>query len=207
MCLFYYLLHLSSFASTPFLLFLPCIILLCVSCVCTYPLRDEGHGLKGLHCFFILPHGLVHWLDRNSYPFNLLGFCPYCFSFYYAYRPTGCHFYNIGLLGFLSLFLGFHGPFTLLLPISVLVGLLAIIPAILAHWDFYLFSWASMAHLLSSCFFHFLPLSSFFVVRHFILLGPLSKVGINIYPLEHVDCSYNSYANALVVFFRELFKQ
>ena len=117
MCLFYYLLHLSSFAPTPFLLFLPCIILLCVSCVCTYPLRDEGHGLKGLHCFFILPHGLVHWLDRNSYPFNLLGFCPYCFSFYYAYRPTGCHFYNIGLLGFLSLFLGFHGPFTLLLPI------------------------------------------------------------------------------------------
>ena len=180
MCSFYYPLHLSSFAPMPFLLFLPCIILLCVSYVCTYPPWDEGHGLKGLHCFFILPRGLVHWLDRSSCPFNPLGFCPYCFSFYYAHGPTGCHFYHVGPLGFLPLFMGFHGPFTLLLPIVVLMGLLAIIPAIMAHWPFYLFSWASMAHLLSSCFFHFLPLSSLFVVGHFLLLCLLSKTGINI---------------------------
>ena len=49
---------------------------------------------------------------------------------------------------FFILFLGFHGPFTLLLPLVVLVGLLAIILAMLAHWDFYFFPWAFVAHLL-----------------------------------------------------------
>ena len=118
-CSFYYPLHLSSFAPMPFLLFLPCIILLCVSYVCTYPPWDEGHGLKGLHCFFILPRGLVHLLDGSSCPFNPLGFCPYCFSFYYAHGPTGCHFCHVGPLGFLPLFLGFHGPFTFFMLLSL----------------------------------------------------------------------------------------
>ena len=59
------------------------------------------------------------------------------------------------------------------------MGLLAVILAMLAHWAFYIFSWASMAHLLSSCFFHSLLLSSFFIIRLFLSLSPLLKTFIN----------------------------
>ena len=47
-----------------------------------------------------------------------------------------------------TLFLAFHGQFNLLLPLVVPMGPLVVIPAMLAHWAFYLFSWDSTAHLL-----------------------------------------------------------
>ena len=45
-------------------------------------------------------------------------------------------------------FLSFYGPFTLLLPLIVLMDLLFVIYAMLAHWVCYLFVWASTTHLL-----------------------------------------------------------
>ena len=65
-----------------------------------------------------------------------------------AHGFVGCHFYHVCPLSFLALFLGFHGPFTLLLPLVVPMDPLVVIPAMLAHWAFYLFFWASMTHLL-----------------------------------------------------------
>ena len=56
-----------------------------------------------------------------------------------AYGPIGCHPCHVGPLGLLPLSLGFFNPFTLLLPLVVPMGLLAIIPTMLAHWAYYLF--------------------------------------------------------------------
>ena len=50
-----------------------------------------------------------------------------------AYGPIGYHSYHVGPLRLLPLSLGFLGPFTLLLPLVVPMGLLAIIPVTLAH--------------------------------------------------------------------------
>ena len=50
-----------------------------------------------------------------------------------AHGFVGCHFYHVCPLSFLALFVGFHGPFTLLLPLVVPMGLLAVIPTMLAH--------------------------------------------------------------------------
>ena len=57
-------------------------------------------------------------------------------------------------IGFITLLLGFPGPFTLLLSFIMSMGLLTVIPTTLAHWVYYLFSWASSAHLLY--FYHLL---------------------------------------------------
>ena len=123
MCAFHYLLHLSSFTPTPFL-----------------------HGLLGLYYFLLFPHGLGHWLGKSPWPSSPLSFC-YCnFSSCYTYRPTSCHSCHVSPLGFLPLFLGFHSLFTLFLPLIMHVGLLIVIPAMLAHWALYLFSWVSTAH-------------------------------------------------------------
>jgi len=94
-----------------------------------------------------------------------------------AYRSTGCHSCHIDLLGLLSLFLGFPSSFTLLLPLVVPMGLLAVIPIILAHWAYYLFPWAFPAHLLYFYLFCFLALSPFLVIGLFLLLGLLLKNG------------------------------
>ena len=59
------------------------------------------------------------------------------------------------------------------------MDLLAVILAMLAHRAFYLFSWASTTHLLYSYIFYSLSLSAFLVVRLFLLLDLLSKIGIN----------------------------
>ena len=129
---------------------------------------------------FLLTCGIGHWLDTSFCPFSPLGFCLNCFFFCYAQGSIGCHFCYVGLLDFLSLFLGFYGSFTLLLPLVVPVGLLAIIPIIVAHWAFYLFSWVFIVHLLSSCFFHFLfHLSS---LLSFSAVGPFVKNGYQHFP-------------------------
>ena len=75
--------------------------------------------------------------------------------------PTG----HVGPLGLLPLSLGFPGLFTSYLPLILPMGLLAIIPIMLAHWACYLFSWASSTPLLYlyllsfpwACWLSFLP--------------------------------------------------
>ena len=114
-CAFHYLLHLSSYTLMPFLPFLPCLILLCVSYVHAYPPWHERRWLLGLYYFPLFPCGLGHWLGKSPYLSSLLGFYSCYFSSYYAYEPTGYHSCHVGPLGLLPIFLGFSGPFTLLL--------------------------------------------------------------------------------------------
>ena len=112
--------------------------------------------------------------------FGFLWLIYFTFTSCYARGLAGYYTCHIGPLGFLPLLLGFHGPFTLLLPLVVPVGLLAIIPIIVAHWAFYLFSWVFIVHLLSSCFFHFLfHLSS---LLSFSAVGPFVKNGYQHFP-------------------------
>ena len=72
----------------------------------------------------------------------------FVFASYCAHEPVGFHFCHVGPLGLLPLFLGFFGPLTLSLPLIVPMGLLVVIPAMLAYWVYYLLSWVSSAHLL-----------------------------------------------------------
>ena len=66
------------------------------------------------------------------------------------------------------------------------LGLPAINPTISACWAcFLILVLFSLSHL-------------FYIVGILPLLGPLSKVGINIQPPEQMDCSWNSYTNAYV---------
>ena len=55
---------------------------------------------------------------------------------------------HVGPLGSLALSSVFPDPLVSSLPLILPMGQLAIIPAMLAHWTCYLFSWASSAHLL-----------------------------------------------------------
>ena len=73
----------------------------------------------------------AHWAPNPANPFSFQG-------------PTG----HVGPLGLLLLSLGFLGPHTLSLPFILPMGLLIVIPAMLARWACYLFSWASSARLL-----------------------------------------------------------
>ena len=104
----------------------------------------------------------------------------------------------------LPLSLGFFSSFTLSLPLIPPMGLLAVISTILTHWACYLFPWASSANLLylyllfvpRVCWLSFLPClpigfnnlllpfkfhfpSTSLIVGLLLLLGFLSKVGIN----------------------------
>ena len=74
---------------------------------------------------------------------------PICliFTSYSSYRPVGCYSCHVGPLGLLLLFLGFLGPLASSLPLILPMGLLAVMPAMSAHWTCYLFSWASSAYL------------------------------------------------------------
>ena len=72
----------------------------------------------------------------------------FTFTSYYVHGPAGCHSYHVGLLGLSFLSLGFHDLFTLLLPLIVPMGLLTIIPAMLARCVYHFFLWASTAYLL-----------------------------------------------------------
>ena len=115
----------------------PCVLVNTLLCVCflSFPHRfyrsfyvsfyyvsllfmlvfHEGHGLIGLHYFFLFPYGLAHWLDISFYPTNSLGFCPsFLFLqtqwplFYscYVHGPVDCYFCNVGPLGSSTSFLG-----------------------------------------------------------------------------------------------------
>ena len=79
----------------------------------------------------VTPAMLAYWIyylfswASTAYLFYFTSYC--------AHEPASCHSCHVGPLGLLPFFLVFHGPFTLLLPLIVLMGLLAIIPAMLAH--------------------------------------------------------------------------
>ena len=155
-----------------------------MSWVCAFTPWCEERGFLGLYDLLLFLHRPGHCLGRSSCPSNLLllflswlwacwmSFLPcwpikfitssfgfpqtiyFTFTSYYALGFAGCHSCHVGPLDLLPLFLGFHGPFTLLLPFIVPMGLLAVILVILAHWIYYLFSWAFTAQLL--CFCHLL---------------------------------------------------
>ena len=103
----------------------------------------------------------------------------------------------------LPLFVGFHNSLTLLLPLVMPMGLLVIIPTTLAHWVL-----LPLFLGFHNPFTLFLPFSSFFArgpFFFFLLLGSLSKKGINIQPPEHVDYFCNSHVSTFVVFLCGLF--
>ena len=119
-----------------------------MSCVHAYPPRYERHGLLGLHHFLLFPYGLGWCVGKSPCSPNLLGFYSYCFLFLPYMWLASCHFCHVGPLALLPFYLGFPCPFALLLPLVVPMGLLAIIPTMLAHWAYYLLPWASPTHLL-----------------------------------------------------------
>ena len=94
---------------------------------------------------------LAHWA---FYLFSWAWPIYFTFTSCCSHEPASSHSYHVGPLGSLPLFLGFHNSFTLLLPLVMHKGLLAVILAMLAHRDFYLFSWASTTHLLYSYIFY-----------------------------------------------------
>ena len=65
------------------------------------------------------------------------------FSHCSSHGPTGCYSSHASSLSLLPLFLGFLGPLISYLPLILHINPLAIIPAMLAHWACYLFSWAT----------------------------------------------------------------
>lgn len=91
--------------------------------------------------FLFLPWLWVLWL--LALPYCPIGFVTsllglpwpsyFIFTFYYSRVSASCHSYNTGPLGLLHLSLGFLGPFTLFLPLIPPIGLLAVIPTILAY--------------------------------------------------------------------------
>ena len=99
--------------------------------------------------FLAMSIGLPCWpIGLITFSFGLLRPIYFTFTSCYAHEPVVCHSCHAGSLDLLPLFLGFHNPFALLLPLVVAMSLLAVIPAMLAHWVYYLFSWASTTHLL-----------------------------------------------------------
>ena len=104
--------------------------------------------LLGLHYLPSFPHGLgtawvkalahlAHWTSTSTIPLPAMAMG------LLAALPAMLVHWSL-----LSLSLGFPGLFTLSLPLIDPMGLLAVIPATLAHLVYYLFSWASPAHLL-----------------------------------------------------------
>ena len=71
------------------------------------------------------------------------------------------------------------------------MGLLAINPAASTRWACFRFFFFFAPYFLLICS----------IVRLLLLLGSLSKMGINIEPPKHMDCSCNSYANTYANFF------
>ena len=138
-------LFLSSTTFCVCLLLLPCqfchsyhVFFCYMSCVHAYPPRYERQGLLGLHHFLLFPYGLGWCVGKSPCSPNLLGFYSYCFLFLPYMWLASCHFCHVGPLALLPFYLGFPCPFALLLPLVVPMGLLAIIPTMLAHWAYYL---------------------------------------------------------------------
>ena len=143
---FHYPSHLSSFAPTPFLSFLPCLFLLHVLCLC---LSSTVWRVWALRLTSFPPISLWAWMVCWQKPLIIqpLGFCSYCLFLCHVRGPAGCHSYHASLLGSLLLSLGFLGPITILLLLVVPMDLLAVILAMLAYWACYLFPWDSPAQL------------------------------------------------------------
>ena len=79
-------------------------------------------------CWPYWPTGLIIsflGLSRPTY---------YIFTSYSSCGPVGCHSCHVDPLGLLLLSLDFLGQLTLSLPLILSMGLLAVIPAMLAHW-------------------------------------------------------------------------
>ena len=97
----------------------------------------------------------------------------------YAYGSADCHSCHLDPLDLLPLSLGSLGLFTLLLPLVVPMSLLAVISAILAHWAYYLFPWASRPICLT-----FISFISFFYCLFsflgFFCCGPFCQKGASI---------------------------
>ena len=70
------------------------------------------------------------------------------FTSYSSHGPAGCYSCHVGPLDLLPLFLGFLDPLTSFLLLIPPMGLLPVIPAMLAYWACYLFSWTSSPRLL-----------------------------------------------------------
>ena len=112
-----------------------------------------SYSVRGVWAFGLTLHSFVpswtgYYLGKDICLYSPLGFhfchsssCP-------SHGPCGFQSCHTNLLGLLSLYLGFLGSFTLSLPLTLLTGLLAIIPIMLAHWACYLFLQATLAHLL-----------------------------------------------------------
>ena len=128
---------------------------------------------------------LAYWVFFTSF-LGLSWPIYFTFTSCCAHELAGYYSCHVGLLGFLHLFLGFHGPFTLLLPLVVHMGLLAAILATLAHWvllPLFLGFHSPFAFIM------FLPFFSSFIFLHywaFLLLGSLSKTGINKYEFAYI---------------------
>ena len=163
-----------------------------------------AHGPAGCHFYHVSPLDLLPLF---------LGFLGFVFTSYCAHGPIGCHSCHVGPLGLLPLFLSFLNPFTSSLPLIVPMSLLVANPAMLAHWVYYLSSWASPTYLLYlylllrswTCWLSFLPhwpiefitlllpLRLFFppiflIVGLLLPLGFLSKMGIN---TLYISCLFN----------------
>ena len=82
---------------------------------------------------------IAHWvpIPAISFPFH---------------GPVG----HVGPLGPLPLSLGFLSPLISFLSLILPMGLLTVIPVMLAHWACYLFSWTSPTQLLLLYFLFFL---------------------------------------------------
>ena len=79
----------------------------------------------------------------------------FTFTTYCVHGPTGCHSCHVGPLSLLLLYLDFHDPFILLLPLIMPMSLLVVIPVMLAYWVYHLFFWISKTHLLYFYLFYF----------------------------------------------------
>ena len=203
------------------------------ACITFFVLSWNGHCLeKGLCLYSLLGSYSCHsssfpWACWPCWPIGLtasfLGLLRptyLIFTSYSSHGHVGCYSCHVGPFGLLPLFLGFLDSLTSSLslvlpmltsslPLILPMGLLAVILAMLVHWACYLFSWASLAHLLHlyllffpwACWLLFLPCwpirftnlflpfifpFSFtsFIAGLLLLLDLLSKMGINRYKIE-----------------------
>ena len=136
-------LSLSSFIPTLFLLLLCYILLPCVlGNVCLLQ-REACVGFWACITFFFSSlHGMrIIQIRASSHVAHWVPILAISLLFH---GPVG----HVGPLGSLALSLVFPDPLVSFLPLILPMGQLAVIPAMLAHWTCYLFSWASSAHLL-----------------------------------------------------------
>ena len=127
----------------------------------------------------VIPTMLAHWAcylfsqasQAHLFHLYLLFFPRVCQLLFLSCWPIGLATSFLGPLGLLPLFLGFLSSLTLSLPLILSMGLLAVILVMLAHWACYLFSWASLTHLL-----HFYLI--FFPWTYWLLFLPCQPIGL-----------------------------